>query len=417
MAGPIAPQRRAVVATADSMAARALRVLAAAVVEGGDLDGGLAGLAGRATFLGLVGQTDPPRDGVAAAVAECRAASVRAVVVTGDQLATGVAVAREIGLARDGDLARTGADLDRAAVETLAAEAGAVTVYARVRPEQKLRIVEALQARGEVVAMTGDGVNDAPALARADVGIAMGRSGTEAAREASKVVLTDDDFATIVAAVREGRVVGRNLRKAILLQVSTSIAEVLVLLGAIFLGMPLPFTAAMILWNNVVTETVITVNLVLEPGEGDEMRTPPPPLAEPLMGREALWRAALMSLTIAASVLGFYAWHLQQGLALAVTQTAAFTVLAVCEWFNVLNVRSARHTALDRSLLRNPWLVGGLVLANLLQAAVVFLPPLQAVFHTTALPFVEVLAIGATGSLVLWAEEVRKWAVRRRTRP
>ncbi|MBL9087935.1 MAG: HAD-IC family P-type ATPase [Planctomycetia bacterium] len=406
-------RRRTVAAAADDMAARALRVLAGAVVPGGDLDGGLEGLAGRATFLGLVGQTDPPREGVAAAVAECRAAAIRAVVVTGDQLATGVAVAREIGLARDGDLARTGGDLDRAAVDALAAEAGDVTVYARVRPEQKLRIVEALQARGEVVAMTGDGVNDAPALARADVGVAMGRSGTEAAREASKVVLTDDDFATIVAAVREGRIVGRNLRKAILLQVSTSIAEVLVLLGAIALGMPLPFTAAMILWNNVVTETVITINLVLEPGEGDEMRAPPPPLSEPLMGGTALWRAALMSLTIAGAVLGFYAWHLDRGMPLAVTQTAAFTVLAVCEWFNVLNVRSARHTALDRSILRNPWLVGGLVVANLLQAAVVFLPPLQAVFRTAPLPLVEVFAIGAVGSLVLWAEEARKWFARR----
>jgi len=406
--------RALVTAAAEHMASRALRVLAAATVPGANLDGGLKTLAGRATLLGLVGQMDPPRDGVAAAVAECRAASIRAVVVTGDQLATGLAVAREIGLAREGDLARTGGDLDRADVATLATEAGDVTVYARVRPEQKLRIVEALQARGEVVAMTGDGVNDAPALARADVGVAMGRSGTEAAREASKVVLTDDDFATIVAAVREGRIVGRNLRKAILLQVSTSIAEVLVLLGAIFLGLPLPFTAAMILWNNVVTETVITINLVLEPGEGDEMRTSPPPLAEPLMNGAALWRAALMSTTMAASVLGLYAWHLQQGLPLAVTQTAAFTVLAVCEWFNVLNVRSARHTALDASLFRNPWLVGGLVVANLLQAAVVFLPPLQAVFRTTALPWAEIFAIGAVGSLVLWAEELRKWVARRR---
>jgi Ca2+-transporting ATPase len=396
------------------MAARALRVLAAAVVRTTTLEGGYAALAGHACFLGLVGQVDPPRDEVAAAVAECHAASVRPVLVTGDHLATGVAIAREIGLATTADLARTGADLDRADATTLVDEAPRIAVYARVRPEQKLRIVEALQARGEVVAMTGDGVNDAPALAQANVGVAMGRSGTEAAREASKVVLTDDDFTTIVAAIREGRVVGRNLRKAILLQVSTSVAEVIVLLGSIFLGLPLPFTAAQILWNNVVTETVITVNLVLEPAEGDEMRTPPPPLDEALLPCRALLRAGLMAIAIAGSVLGFYAWHLGQGFPLLVTQTATFTVLAVCEWFNVLNVRSARRTAFDRTLVRNRWLLGGLVVANLLQMAVVFLPPLQAVFHTATLPWSEVVAIGAAGSVVLWVEETRKALARRR---
>ena len=407
---------RDVLAAVDAMAARALRVLAVARATDATLAGGVESLRGRGVLLGLVGQIDPPRAEVAAAVAECRTARVRPVMVTGDQLATGVAVAREIGLVDGHATARTGAELDAADPAALAGETARVGVWARVRPEQKLRIVEALQARGEVVAMTGDGVNDAPALARADVGVAMGLSGTEAAREASKVVVTDDNFATIVAAVREGRIVGRNLRKAILLQLSTSVAEVLILLGALFLGFPVPFTAAQILWNNVVTETVITVNLVLEPAEGDEMRTAPPPVDEPLLPGFSLLRAALMALVIAGSVLGFYAWHLSRDLPFAQTQTATFTVLAVCEWANVLNVRSARRSGLDRSIFLNPWLVGGLVVANLLQAAVVFVPALNAVFRTTPIPWGEVVAIGLAGSVVLWVEEARKAGARWRGR-
>jgi magnesium-transporting ATPase (P-type) len=408
--------REGVAASVQSLASGALRVLAACEVEGADVKAGYEALRGQGVFLGLVGEIDPPREEVPKAVAECRSAGIRPVMVTGDEIATGVAIAREVGLSGEADLARSGADLDALGPDGLRREVDRIAVYGRVRPEQKLRIVEALQARGEVVVMTGDGVNDAPALAQADVGVAMGLSGTEAAREASKMVITDDDFATIVAAVREGRIVYRNLRKAILLQLSTSVAEVLILLGALFLGMPLPLAAVQILWNNVVTETVITINLVLEPGEGDEMSVAPVPVGESLLPRDALWRAALLCVAIAGAVLGIFAWHLARHDDFALAQTATFTMLAVCEWFNVLNVRSATRTALEPSIFRNRWLVGGLLVANLLQMAVVFLPSMNAVFHTVPLPLTEVLLIAAVGSLVLWTDEIRKAVVRARAR-
>jgi magnesium-transporting ATPase (P-type) len=183
-----------------------------------------------------------------------------------------------------------------------------VAVFARVHPEQKLRIVEALQASGEVVAMTGDGVNDAPALARSEVGVAMGRSGTDVAKEAADVVLTGDDFSTIVAAVAEGRLVHRNLRKALLLLLSTALAEVLVLLGALLAGLPFPFVAVQILWNNVVTEGTITVNLAMEPPEGDEMARPPTPPAAPLLGRALAGRILWLGAVITMISLGYFAW-------------------------------------------------------------------------------------------------------------
>ena len=292
----------------------------------------------------------------------------------------------------------------------------AISVFARVHPAQKLRIVDAYQKRHEVVAMTGDGVNDAPALVKADVGVAMGITGTEVAKEAAMIVIGDDNFATIVAAVEEGRVVYGNIKKVVLYLFSTSMAEMLILMTALILGYPPPLAAVQILWINLVTEGTVTVNLIMEPAEGDEMRRKPISPNEPLLTRILLSRMAFMTPAIAASTLGWFVYRLSTGLPFPQVQTETFTALAVCQWFNVLNCRSERRSALNLSLLKNPWLIGGLVVSNLLQAAVVFLPPLGKVFHTVPFSLKEVLAIGAVASLVLWVEELRKLIVRRRDR-
>jgi magnesium-transporting ATPase (P-type) len=403
-------------ATSDELATRALRVLAVGVVEGGDLDGrlGFAGLAGRVTLLGLFGQIDPPRPEVAEAVARCRRAGIRPVMVTGDHKATGAAIARELGIAGPDDRVVDGRELEAMSDAELAADLDRIAVFARVHPAQKLRIVGAYQARGEVVAMTGDGVNDAPALVAADVGVAMGQTGTEVAKEASKIVVGDDNFATIVAAVEEGRVVYRNIKKAVLLLVSTSAAEVLVLLLALIAGYPPPFAAVQILWNNLVTEGLVTVNLIMEPAEGDEMTRPPIASDEPLLTRVLLTRMAVMVPTIVSVTLGWFILRLEAGVPPPQVTTETFTLLAICEWWNVLNCRSETHSAFHRGGLANHWLIGGLILGNLLQVAVVFWSPLGRVFHTVPFGWREAVALGVVGSLVLWVEELRKWLVRRR---
>ncbi|HEY6106335.1 MAG TPA: HAD-IC family P-type ATPase, partial [Anaeromyxobacteraceae bacterium] len=291
-----------------------------------------------------------------------------------------------------------------------------LSVFARVQPDQKLRIVEALQARGEVVAMTGDGVNDAPALMRADVGVAMGQAGTEVAKQASDIVVTDDDFATIVAAVDEGRLVYRNLRKALLLLLSTGLAEILVLLGSLLAGLPLPFAAVQILWNNVVTEGTITVNLAMEPREGDEMRRPPVRRDEPILGGPLLRRMLMMSAVITAVTLGFFAAQVAAGAPLDRARTATLTLLAVCEWFNLLSCRSETRSALRWGLAGNPWLFGGVAASLGLQALVIWWPPLGRLFHTVPLSPAEVGVVVAAGSSVLWVEEIRKALARRRER-
>jgi Ca2+-transporting ATPase len=403
-------------AAAEAMARRALRVLAIAVVPGERIDTreGASAFQGKAILLGLVGQMDPPRPEVADAVARCRAAGIRPVIVTGDHKVTGLAVAQLLGIAREGDIAVDGRELEQLSDKALDERLERISVFARVHPAQKLRIVQAYQRRHEVVAMTGDGVNDAPALAQADVGVAMGLTGTEVAKEASKMVISDDNFSTIVAAVEEGRVVYRNLKKVILYLFSTSVAEVVVLFSALVLGYPPPLAAVQILWINLVTEGVVTINLIMDPPEGDEMRRRPIPTDEPLLTRLLLSRMAFMTPAIAVSTLSWFTYRLSAGVPFPQVQTETFTVLAVCQWFNVLNCRSEWRSVFRMNLLKNPWLIGGLLLGNVLQMTVVFVPFMNEIFHTVPFSLTEALAIGTVASLVLWVEELRKFIVRRR---
>lgn len=408
-------QRSEVQAAAKKMADSALRVLALGFIHDAYIDGlkGFSPFVGKITFLGLVGELDPPREEVAASVRECRAAGIKPVMVTGDHKATGLAIARALGISQDNDLAIDGHELNQLTDDALADKIDRISVFARVHPAQKLRIVEAYQKRGDVVAMTGDGVNDAPALARANVGVAMGITGTDVAKEAAKIVITDDNFSTIVAAVAEGRLVYQNIKKLILFLFVTSLDEVIILFLALILDYPPPLAAVQILWINLVTEGALTVNLIMEPPEGDEMKRPPVSTTQALLDRALLARIPLLVLASVVSTFGWFVYRTSAGVSPALVQTETFTVLAICQWFNVLNCRSAVRSVFSADILKNLWLIGGLVLGNVLHAAVIYWPPLSRFFHTVPIEAEKFVVIGIVASLVLWAEEIRKLVVRK----
>jgi Ca2+-transporting ATPase len=369
------------------------------------------------TFVGLVGMIDPPRAEVADAVRICRTAGIRPVMITGDHALTALHIARQLGIATN-DRVLTGQDLDRLAVAELEGVVEQVAVYARVSPEHKLKIVEALQRRGHIVAMTGDGVNDAPALKRADIGVAMGITGTDVSKEAADMVLRDDNFATIVAAVEEGRTIYDNLRKFVKFSIAGNIGKVLtVLLGTALLGpvlgMPLALLPLQLLWLNLLTDGLLGLGLGVERAERNVMRRPPYAPGEGIfargMARHIVWVGLLIGGV--ALGLGIYEWRTGN----PAWQTIIFTALAFAQIGQALAIRSGHDSLFAIGLRSNPALLGTILLTFALQPLVIYWAPLGGVFGTTALaPFDLALCIGA-GLAVFAILELEKWWGRRGT--
>jgi calcium-translocating P-type ATPase len=393
---------------AEALARRGLRVLAlaertetAAEIDEAALDGGLR-------FLGLVGLIDPPRPEAVAAVAECGAAGIRVKMITGDHAGTAAAIAAQIGL-RNPDRVLTGADLDGLDDMQLAREVTAVDVFARTSPEHKLRLVSALQANGLSVAMTGDGVNDAPALKRADAGIAMGLKGSDAAKEAADLVLADDNFASIAAAVREGRTVHDNLRKVISWTLPTNAGESLVIVFALLAGLALPVTAVQILWINLITGITLGIALAFEPTEPGTMARPPRPRQAPILSAGLIWHVILVALLFFCAVFGIFTYALDRGHSLALAQTIAMNTLVVLEIFHLFFIRNLHGTSLTWAAARGTRVVWVVVTAIVTaQLAVTYLPPFQRLLGTEAVPLTDGLVILATGIAFFALVEMEK---------
>lgn len=401
-------------AAVDAVAAEGQRVLAVAfrpAAAGEDrLD--FASAEGGLVLLGIVGLMDPPRDAAISAVADCRAAGIRVKMITGDHAATTRAIAHRLGLANAEDVLE-GADLDRLDDASLARRAREVDVFARTSPEHKLRLVQALQTGGAVVAMTGDGINDAPALKRADVGIAMGGKGTEAAKDASEIVLADDDFATLAAAVAAGRTVYDNLRKAIVFLLPVNGGESLSLVAALLLGLVLPISPLQILWVNMVSSVLLAMTLAFEPPEPGVMARPPRPAGEPMLSGFVLWRVLFVSMLFCAGIFGKFTLAQAQGASLEEARTIAVNTLVVMEIFYLFSVRYLHNPSLTlRGALGTGPVLIAIVAVTALQALFTYAPFMERFFGTRPLTPQQVLQIVAVGVFVLLVLETEKRVLR-----
>ena len=365
-------------------------------------------------FVGMLGMIDPPRAEVKDAVARCRTAGVRPIMITGDHPLTALYIARQLGIA-EGERVLVGRELADMTVQHIEPLTDEVSVYARVAPQDKLHIVQALQNKGHVVAMTGDGVNDAPALKQAHIGVAMGQIGTDVSKEASDMVLLDDNFATIVNAVEEGRIVYDNIRKFVKYTMTSNAGEVWVMVLGPLLGMPLPLLPLQILWINLVTDGLPGLALAVEPAERDTMQRPPYPSSEHIMGRR-MWRdiawVGLLMGTVSLAM-GYMLWGAGTN-SEAHWRTTVFTVLTLSQMGNALAIRSSRDSLWQIGLFSNKALLGSVLLTFLLQLAVIYWPPLQEVFKTTSLSWGEFVSCLLLSSVVFWAAEAKKLVARLR---
>jgi calcium-translocating P-type ATPase len=399
----------------DTLGGQGLRVLAAASREVkenksdlaiGDLDHGMV-------FLGVVGIIDPPRPEAIEAIAACKQAGIRVKMITGDHAGTATAIGREMGITEN-PKAVTGAELEAASDQELRKIVPETDIFARTSPEHKLRLVQALQANNEVVAMTGDGVNDAPALKRADVGVAMGIKGTEATKEAAEIVLADDNFASIERAVEEGRTIYDNLQKAILFILPTNGAQALVILVAVLLGLDLPLVPVQILWANMVTAVTLSLALAYEPAEPGLMRRPPRRPGAPILGEYARWRIALVSVLIGGATLTVFRFEEHRGYPIELAQTMAVNTLVLGQLFYLFNARFIRESSLRLNLLftnRVVWLAVGVLIV--LQLLFVYVPFLNLWFHSAPVSALDWLLPIGIGLAIFLAVEAEKALVQK----
>ncbi|MBO1031216.1 cation-translocating P-type ATPase [Tessaracoccus sp. SD287] len=382
-------------------------------------------------FVGTVGIIDPPRTEAADAIAEAHRAGIRVIMITGDHPDTALRIAQDLGLAADGDRSLSGAQLDELSAEQLREDVKEVSVYARVAPEHKLRIIQAFQDNGQIISMTGDGVNDAPALKKADIGVAMGITGTEVSKEAASMILTDDNFGTIVAAVRQGRVIFGNIRKFLRYLLSSNMGEVFTMFfGVVFAGalgltghgeaMVVPLLATQILWINLITDSAPALAMGVDPETDDVMADKPRKATERVVNAQMWSGIVQIGLVMAIVTLAALELYLPRGLlagseSVETARTAAFTTLVFAQMFNALNSRS-EHTSAFHKMFTNTWLWLAIAFGALTQVLVVHVPFLQDAFDTTALTVGQWLTCLGLASVVLWYDEVRKLAIRARTK-
>jgi len=358
---------------------------------------------------GLQGMIDPPREEAIRAVEECKHAGIRTVMITGDHAVTAIAIGKKLGISDEYAGVLTGREIETMSDEDLFQKVRETSIYARVSPQHKLRIVRQLKKHGEIVAVTGDGVNDAPALKAAHIGIAMGRTGTEVAKEAADMIITDDNFASIFAAVEEGRIVFENIRKVIFFLIPTGLAAVLSIIGAMLFGLPLPYVASQLLWINLVTNGLQVIALSLEPGEKGITRRPPRNPKEGIMSRLLIQRTILVGIIISAGVILNYMLAIKSGDSLEQARTVAVTTMVFFQFFQAWNSRSEQESILKMNPLGNPFLFFGLIASVSAHLVVLYVPALQWIFRTVplAIPeWIEVLIVSVT---ILLAVEIDKW--------
>ncbi len=404
-----AESREAILSQAQEMAGSALRVLGIASKTNVTRETAEKGM----TFLGLAGMIDPPRPEAKEAIALCADAGIRPVMITGDHPVTAGAVARELGLLKDGGRVVTGAELEEMSDEQLRREVESISVYARVSPSHKLRVVTAWQSLGHIAAMTGDGVNDAPALKKADIGVAMGITGTDVTKEAAAMTLTDDNFASIVAAVEEGRGVFGNIKKYLMYLLSSNIGEIGLMAGSALLGLPLPLTAVQILYVNLATDGLPALALSVDPAEKDLMKRKPRDPRAGIFTRPVVTLMTLGGIWSTIINLGLFLWAYNdptRGLEHAMTMT--FVSLVLVQFFKAYNFRSDRHSVLDKPF-QNKWLNLAVGWEMVLLVLIIYLPFLNEPFSTYALPLNDWLIVGGLAVTIVPVLEFAKWVVRK----
>jgi len=399
--------RAGVLDVARQMAGEALRVLAVASKPGARLENAEVGM----TFLGLVGMIDPPRPEARAAIETCAKAGIKVVMITGDHPLTAEAVARELGLLASGRVV-TGAELEAMDEAAFDHEVDDIEVYARVSPAHKLRVVAALKNRGHIVAMTGDGVNDAPALKKADIGIAMGITGTDVTKEASDMMLTDDNFASIVAAVEEGRGIFGNIKKYLMYLLSSNIGEIILMAVATLLGLPLPLTTVQILYINLATDGLPALALAVDPPEADLMRRPPRNPRRSVFSRPAVALMVTGGVWLALANLGLFVWALRSGRGVEEAMTMTFASVVLFEFFKAFNFRSDRHSVF-RQPFANRWLNMAILWELVLLFVIIYVPALHGPFGTQSLPMDDWIILVCLAVTIVPVLEAAKWMVRK----